>query len=87
MISFPMNQTFPFNRLLKQCQEIDSIQYEKDCMLQIITMRQTKKVKTLNRAWKLRPLIKHFNAAFQNVMGSTFEHEIDQRMPNPKVIT
>ena len=39
-----------------------------------------KKDPTHDRAWKLRPLIKHFNAAFQNAMSPTFEQAIDERM-------
>lgn len=33
-----------------------------------------------DRAWKIRPLIDHFNAAFQNAMSPTFEQAIDERM-------
>ena len=39
-----------------------------------------KKDLTHNKAWKLRPLIKHFNAAFQNATSPTFEQAIDERM-------
>ena len=33
-----------------------------------------------DRAWKIRPLINHFNAAFQNAKMATFEQTIDERM-------
>ena len=33
-----------------------------------------------DRALKIRPLIKHFNAAFQNAMRPTFKQPIDERM-------
>jgi len=33
-----------------------------------------------DRDWKHRPLIKHFNAAFQNAASLTFEQTIDERI-------
>ena len=33
-----------------------------------------------DRAWKIRPLIDHFNIAFQNAKNATYEQTIDERM-------
>jgi len=78
MTVFQMDQTCAFNRLLKPFREIDSIQYEEHCILQIMMKLMTKRIQ---HTTELGNFIHWSNIQhFRNAMTPTFEAAIDKRM-------